>query len=307
VPNLGLFPANSITLLENNRRFIESYMAGLNHELAREMLWREYPTDQRGTPFRQFWDPRAALPEPDEPADKWRERRYDIPPIHKWSTTTPLGDNSRRKNDLVLVIRGELLKKYPTAAIYAHRAAWPVVKGTNIPDTSGERELAKLPANVPPPPDLVQLPIYEAKVEPDIYLLGFNLDANEARGKDGGLGWFFVLKERPGDPRFGVDEDPPGEPGPVEVWNDLTWGRVDPQDRNGFIQFDADITVELAEEFNGDEDDQEKTEQREDDLKILPGWRSDISSADVAYILFQAPVLVAVHAQEMLPDDQPKP
>ena len=27
----------------------------MNHELARELLWREYPTDQRGTYSRQFW------------------------------------------------------------------------------------------------------------------------------------------------------------------------------------------------------------------------------------------------------------
>ncbi|MBC6458266.1 hypothetical protein [Actinomadura sp. HBU206391] len=307
VPNLGLIPANSITLLENNRRFIESYLVGLNHEMAREMLWREFPSDSRGTPFRQFWDPRTALPEPDETADKRRERLYDIPPIHKWSTTTELGGNSRRKNDLVLVIRGELLKKYPNAAIYAHKAAWPVLKDPpGTPDTSGERELAKLPANLPPPPELVKLPIYEAKVEPDVYLLGFDLDADKARGEDGDLGWFFVIKERPGDPRFGVDEDPPGELPPVEVWNDLSWGRVDPQDRHGFIQFDADIKVKLADEFNGDEDDQEKAEQRLDDEKILTGWQSDISSADVAYMLFQAPVLVAVHAQEMLPDARPQ-
>ncbi|TYK51398.1 hypothetical protein [Actinomadura decatromicini] len=304
VPNLGLIPANSITLLENNRRFIESYLVGLNHEMAREMLWREFPTDMRGTPFRQFWDPRAAMSQPGESTAKRRERLYDIPPIHKWSTTTPLGGNSRRKNDLVLLIRGELLKKYPNAAIYAHKAVWPLVRG--VPDTSGERELAKLPENLPPPPDLVKLPIYEAKVEPDVYLLGFDLDADEARGKGGDLGWFFVIKERPGEPRFGVDEAQPGGPVPVEVWNDLTWDGVDPHDRHRFIQFDADIKVVLAE-FNGDEDDQEKAEQRRDDEKILVGWRSDISSADVAYILFQAPVLVAVHAQEMLPDARPKP
>ncbi|MEW2354301.1 hypothetical protein [Spirillospora sp. NPDC029432] len=305
VPNLGLLPANSITLLENNRRFIESYLVGLNHELAREMLWREYPTDQRGTPFRQFWDPRAVPAEPGESDADRRERLYDIPPIHKWGTTVPLGENTNRprgRNDLVLVIRGELLKKYPTAAIYAHKAAWPVVNGK--PDTSGERVPADLPQNLPPPPELVKLPIYEAKVEPDIYLLGFDLDADEARGKGGDLGWFFVLKERPGDPRFGVDEDPPGPQTPVEVWNDLTWGRVDPQARHRFIRFDADIRVVL-DPFNDDEDDQEKREQRADDEKVK-AWQSDISSADVAYILFQAPVLVAVHAQEMLPDARPQ-
>jgi len=28
----------------------------VTHEFARELLWREYPTDSRGSPFRQFWD-----------------------------------------------------------------------------------------------------------------------------------------------------------------------------------------------------------------------------------------------------------
>ena len=49
LPNINLIEPNSITLLETNQRFIESYMVGLNHEFARELLWREYPTDQRGS------------------------------------------------------------------------------------------------------------------------------------------------------------------------------------------------------------------------------------------------------------------
>lgn len=315
VPNLGLLPPNSVTLLENDRRFIESYLVGLNHELAREMLWREFPTDLRGTPFRQFWDPRAAPALPGESADQRRERLYDIPPIHRWGPTALLGNNPNPQPEpddppppanLVLVIRGDLLRKYPTTAVYAHKAAWPDKPNQpGVPDTSGERELAPLPAGEDPPRTLVRLPIYEAKVEPDIYLLGFDLDAPTARGDNGDLGWFFVLKERPGDPRFGVDEDPPGGPGPVEVWNDLTWGRVDPPPARGFIRFDSGARVTL-DPFNHDPDDQEKTEQRADDDHVR-AWQSDISSADVAYILFQAPVLVAMHAQEMLPDAPTQP
>ena len=56
IPNLNLIPDNTITILESNQRFIESFMVGLNHEMGRELLWREYPTDQRGSYFRQFWD-----------------------------------------------------------------------------------------------------------------------------------------------------------------------------------------------------------------------------------------------------------
>ena len=32
-------------------RFVEAYMVGLNVEMARELLWRGFPTDQRGTYF----------------------------------------------------------------------------------------------------------------------------------------------------------------------------------------------------------------------------------------------------------------
>ena len=49
--------------METNQRFVEAYMVGLNYEFARKLLWREYPTDQRGSYFRQFWsvgDPSTA-------------------------------------------------------------------------------------------------------------------------------------------------------------------------------------------------------------------------------------------------------
>lgn len=301
VPNLNLIPANTITLLETNQEFIEAYLVGLNHELAAELLWREYPTDQRGTPFRQFWDVRTALPKPGETDDQRRERLYDIKPIHAWPRTNKLGENDNRdagttqENELVLVIRGELLKKYPNAAIYAQKATWqPGPDGR--PDPNQERDPVDL--SDPPTRDQIRLPIYEAKVEPDIHLLGFDLTAVEALGQPapGDPGWFFVIKERPGDPRFGLDDGPSTR---VEVWNDLSWPDVDPQG-HGFIELDAATAAVPLLEFDNPIDDQEKTEQHLEDLS-LPVWFAGLSSADIAYVLFQAPVLMAVHAQEMLP------
>ena len=32
------------------------------------------------------------------------------------------------------------------------------------------------------------------------------------------------------------------------------------------------------------------------------GWTADVSAAELAYVMYQAPVLVAVHAAEMLPE-----
>jgi hypothetical protein len=41
VAGLGLFRRTEmVTLLETNNRFIEAYLVGLNHEMARELLWR---------------------------------------------------------------------------------------------------------------------------------------------------------------------------------------------------------------------------------------------------------------------------
>jgi hypothetical protein len=264
--------------------------------MARELLWREYPTDQRGSPFRQFWDIRTALRPPGEDPATWRERLYDIKPIDTWAGSSELGRNGYRPDELVLVIRGELLKKYPTAAIYAHRARWQ--PDNDHPDPSQERMPVDVADEPYPARNKIRLPLYEAKVEPDIYLLGFDLGADEAKGggPGGDPGWFFVIKERPGDPRFGLDIGPSTR---VEVWNDLSWPDVDPTGK-GFITLGAGTAAVPLKEFDRPQDDQEKQDQHVEDLS-LPLWHGGLSAADLAYVLFQAPVLMAVHAQEMLP------
>ncbi len=119
LPNIGLVEQNSVTLLETHQRFIEAYMVGLNHEMARELLWREYPTDQRGSVFRQFWDASGALTDPRLTADQRRELLYDIPKLHLWSRRSRLGDHDNRETggaaeeEAVMLIRGELLEALP--------------------------------------------------------------------------------------------------------------------------------------------------------------------------------------------------
>ncbi|MFD5521053.1 hypothetical protein [Streptomyces sp. NPDC127066] len=304
MPNLNRVPPNSVTLLETEQEFIEAYLVGLNHEMACELLWREYPTDQRGTPFRQFWDVRSVPASPGESAEDRRERLYDIPPIATWKQESKLGEHDHRdtgaqENELVLVIRGELLKKYPNTAVYAHRARWELTDGQ--PDPHKERVPVELIDEANPSHDEIRLPLYEAKVEPDIYLLGFDLTSTKAKGEEppGSAGWFFVIKERPGEPRFGADIAPDADPPRVEVWNDLSWPDIDPTS-TGFIRLDENTAPVVLSEFDQPEEDAEKHDQHIEDLS-LPLWHAELSSADIAYILFQAPVLMAVHAQEMLP------
>ena len=71
LPGVEDLPLDSVTLAETNPAFAEAMLVGLNHEMARELLWREYPTDQRGSCFRRFWAPGGA---------------DDVPELHTWET-----------------------------------------------------------------------------------------------------------------------------------------------------------------------------------------------------------------------------
>jgi hypothetical protein len=306
LPNINLIPPNSITLVETNQRFIEAYMVGLNHEFARELLWQEYPTDQRGSYFRQFWDVRSVINTAGLSEDALREQLYDIPELHRWSLTSALGTHNNRDPSgtepaqAVLVIRGELLKKYPTAVIYAHRAGWEYLADGRTPDLTKPRILVPLlPAEeTTPPPSKVRMPLYEAKADPDIYFFGFDLTVPEAKGGTGhppdtDPGWFFVIKERPGEPRFGLEVDPVASP---EVIDELSWPDAVPGIHDGdFLPAAALGSVTLTHPPTGDPEG--KLPQYTDDEQALA---AAVSSARWAYELFRPPVMVAVHADEML-------
>jgi hypothetical protein len=330
LPNINLIEQNSITLLENNQKFIESYMVGINHEMSRELLWREFPTDQRGTYFRQFWDVTSFLPPQPIPADL-KEQLRDIPKIHTWAKrdtnrvfptvpTSPLknelGQHNQRalesgKTQLVLVIRGELLKKYPTAVIYAHKADWgpdqTVVAGQPAPkpkNATDERVFVQLTESETnnPPLSKIKTPLFEAKVEPDIYFFGFDLDDEEARGTlnptaiSDDAGWFFVIKERPGEPRFGLDIDKAKNESNEEKiinWNDLSWKDIQTPD-GACIEMNKTISFSS---YSSAQDQENKPIA--DDVQVR--WSPDTNAAELAYILYQVPVLVGVHASRMLP------
>lgn len=277
LPNLHLIQPNTFSLLRTNQKFIESYLIGLNFEMGRELLWREYPTDMRGSYFRQFWDVKGFVTPDSTLTDA--ESLKDILPIHKWSKTALLGKNNARDKEgdteqLVFVIRGELLKKFPNTVIYAQKAfkkdgKWFITQ--DLDETKFKKE--------------VRFPIYQAELPPDIKLLGFDLTIDEAAGikavsdfPGNTEGWFFIIAEVPGEPRFGMDiKFDPVDPTKF-TWNDLSWENFGP---------------EALSFISG------KKKPLKNDLTPKKGkWGT--SSADMASILIQRPVMVAVHATEML-------
>jgi hypothetical protein len=281
VPNLDLISNNSITLLETNSKFMEAFLLGLNHEMSRELLWREFPTDQRGSYFRQFWDVSEVNLSGEMTDAEKEEYLRDISEIHTWGKNTELGEHPPKtrdanwKGNLVLVIRGQLLKRYPNTVIYAVPATW----GTNE-DGSINKDLTRIPQEGAEE----KYPIFKATIDPDITLVGFNLTEDEAKGssRDGDgtdAGWFFVLKERPGEPRFGFDEGDGIISDSFADWNDLSWDEIN-----------------LAGEFANADLKAGKPVPTSNPDNIL--WGS--SSAETAWITFQEPVMVSIHASEML-------
>ena len=105
LPGIDTLPAGTTTLVESNRTFISAFLVGMNHELARELLWREYPTDQRGTYSRQFWAHRNT----GNPADQ-----YDLKHLLHASPQLTLEQLGEQPGDvaspLVLVVKGDLVQ-----------------------------------------------------------------------------------------------------------------------------------------------------------------------------------------------------
>ena len=94
--------------LRTNRAFVEAYMIGLNVEMARELLWRGFPTDQQGTYFRHSGEPTAP---PRAPATSTIcARTSDVRSARRRRTRPP--------NQFVLLLRSSLLRRYPNAIIY---------------------------------------------------------------------------------------------------------------------------------------------------------------------------------------------
>lgn len=264
LPNINMIEQNSITFLESNQRFIEAYMVGLNHEMSRELLWRGFPTDQRGSYFRNFWDSMDG-------------ESQGINEIHRWDKR--LGENSVTGNQgmLFLVIRGDLLNKYPNAVVTAQRAAWGSVKGEA--SVNAERIIK------PGAPEV--LPVFEAKIEPDIYFLAFKIVENgktlsetdlvgtaDPKSTNDDPGWFFIFRERPGEPRFGLDINTVEN---KRRWSDISWTDTGVAP-GSTLNFNKPIAVSQD---------------------VQAQWPPK-DSAQLAYILYQPPVLVAIHASRLL-------
>lgn len=189
----GLEPDTAI-LLRTNPEFTSAFLVGLNHEMNSELLWRGYPTDQRGTPFQQFWDRLDDRPDI-LPLHRWPDASLDVagaPPVVSTGTTT--GDS------IVLLLRGTLLRRYPDLVVYATEGT-RTAPGTTVPPAGR--------------------PMFFGQLRPDISLVGFPLTAAQLASAQ----WWFVLEQQLTAPRFGFDAGDPTGPAPAG-WSDVAWSAL---------------------------------------------------------------------------------
>ncbi len=168
LPGLDGVPANTAVALRTNGGFVEAFLVGLNHEFGRELLWREFPTPLTATFFDRFWDAAVAPAEPP-----------DIPQLDEWADRA-LGAPTLREERFVLLLRSELIRRFPDAVVTASEP------GANPPVTL--------------------LPVFRGSLDPDVSYFGFSIPLAQADQ------YTISIAEQPGAPRFGfeVGEAPPG-------------------------------------------------------------------------------------------------
>ena len=264
VPGLGTVPPETVALLEPNDAFLEAFVLGANHELARELMWREVPVDLLGTWIRRFWDgPDAA---------------GDVPTIDAWSDRA-LGRHvtgTAKAVGIVVLIKGTLLRRYPDTRIYAVPAAWNSDRTERIEDTTRPRAE----------------PLFSGHLGNDASFHAFSLSEADARGDTDGLGFFLVFEECPSGPRFGLDVEKETHAGDEpRFWKNVSWGHL----VESLDALSALTHVPAGGRLTG------KT-HRYDKGAFEETWGED--AAAMARITFQRPVRMLIHMNSMLPEKE---
>jgi hypothetical protein len=273
LPGVGDIPQNTVGLVEVNGEFLESVLLGMNHEMSREMRWREYPADLSGTWFKRFW---SAVQD-------------DILNINDWGERNDLGENligALKDDTLVLLVKGEVLRRYPNLAVYAVKAtvtgkAPKRVRGVKVPEEQ-------------------HFPVFSGELTNGVKFFGFDqltyedvLGTATLKNTSTDGGYFFALQEQPTEPRFGLNEYEEGEEYQVsklDNWSELSWGHFMPgsnPDRPAYVPLKGKIAVGKRLPDSAASDQPKSV------------WGSH--AAAMARITLQRPIRMLVHASAMLP------
>jgi hypothetical protein len=166
---------DAVVGMESNPIFVDAFFLGLNAQVLTEFRWRNLRIATGCTPMRTFWgqiDLAGNRPMP------------DIRGIDVWSDTSTLGDAGHQPppvtaaNDLVLVFRSDLFRRYPKTLVYAA----PAPEDGGEPDWEAD----------PPFADGDRLyPTFQGSIGEDITFFRFDIQPTRATG------YWIVLEEPP--------------------------------------------------------------------------------------------------------------
>jgi hypothetical protein len=201
LPGVGSLGSNRVRLLSVDTSFVGAFLIGANHELGRELLWRDYPVDLRATFFHRFWE----YADPD---------RDDISDLAGWIAEDTIRENmdAAQETMTAVVVRGDLVRRYPTAHWFLQQAA-----------------LGDDGAWTPAEDGAVEEVSFLGALDPQTAVYGFDLDPEVVRGdRAGGVpGYFVAVEEQPGAPRLGLDVARPAHfTSTPSSWDRLSWGHL---------------------------------------------------------------------------------
>jgi hypothetical protein len=171
LPGLETIEPDSVIGLESNPVFIDAFMLGINTQTLSELRWRNIQIASKCTPIRMFWGQFNPVSNQREP---------DIQGVEQWDPDTSLGSGNHREpittgGTFVLVIRGELFRRYPATLVYLVSAGEPADWKT-IPDL--KKSLPKVPT-------------FQGSIGDDITFFRFDITSDAAKKH------WVVLEETP--------------------------------------------------------------------------------------------------------------
>lgn len=175
LPGAARIPADAVVAVRSNPQFVAAFLLGLSEQAAAELRWRGVPLSAGSMPLRTFWQ---GLRDDDD-----TRPRVDLRPATEWADDSPLGDPGHAApggiaSHLVVVLRSELLRRYPSTVVYLAPAIRIAGRQAQV-DLSSPRR-----------------PLMVGRIEEDLWFLGFAVAPTGVRD------WFVVLEEPLLGPRF---------------------------------------------------------------------------------------------------------
>ncbi len=294
LPGAGNLENNVVFLMEENRPFVEGFINAANAEMGSELVFNEFFTDQRGTIFRYFWES-TTLEDGIDPITGALEEvpPSDIDDIHTWDnelgknkTKNMMGQDLTQDRDisLVLVIKGDVIRRYPDILAYALKCddflTQHNVNNFSESDDSVIQEMID--------------PIFRTRLGPNILCIGFPIARTQLKKTpEHDFEYYFVLQQPLELPNFGADViDPdidddcdtllgsstPIGPDSKQLKYDLSWSHLI---KSGCLASNNYIDNFCPACFSFDQ-------------------TSDPTSASIAAVTYQLPIRVVYHASSLI-------